>query len=379
MIVAKAQRRRVLKSCHDPPTMAYFGFRKTLYRVQESYYWPHMRGDVLKFVRSCLTCGAQKSTNLARIGLMGKEKVVDKPFQTIALDLIGPLPRSKKGNKWILVVADWFSKFTLIFPLRSAQSHVIVQHLKDDVFLNYGVPEILICDNGTNLVSAKFKQVCQEFKVKINYTPYYSPQCNFVERNNRTIVTAIRCYVDKHENWDLHIPEIRQAINTAVHEVTGFPPSYLNFGRHVPLFGDYYSNPPLDEKAEIIPGSREAYAEGLADLGNIFSDVRKRLHQAYERNAKSYNLRKRDLSFKVGDKVWRPNKALSSAADKFAAKLSPKHILSVVFKKISPLVYVLKNVDGSKAGTWHVKDLLPYRGESLDTESNDENSVSSEN
>ena len=161
--------------------------------------------------------------------------------------------------------------------------------------------------------------------------------------------------------------------------MTGFPPSYLNFGRHVPLFGDYYSNPPVSEKAEIIPGSREDYAEGLADLGKIFSDVRKRLHQAYERNAKSYNLRKRDLSFKVGDKVWRPNKALSSAVDKFAAKLSPKHILSVVFKKISPLVYVLKNVDGSKAGTWHIKDLLPYRGESLDTESNDGNSVSSEN
>ena len=87
MIVPKAQRSNVLKSCHNPPTMAHFGFRKTLYRMQESYYWPHMRGNVLKFVRNCLTCGAQKSTNLARIGFMGKEKAVDKPFQTIALDL----------------------------------------------------------------------------------------------------------------------------------------------------------------------------------------------------------------------------------------------------------------------------------------------------
>ena len=371
ILVPKVNRQEVLQSCHNPPTMAHFGFRKTLYRTQESYYWPHMRSDILKFVRKCLVCGAQKHSNRAKTGFMGKEKVADRPFQIVALDLIGPFPRSKKGNKFLLVIADWFSKFTLIFPLRHSKSPAIVKYLKDEIFLNYGVPEYLICDNAPNLVSSSFKSICKDFGVKIWYTPVYSPQCNFVERINKTIGTALRCYIEKHEEWDLHIAEIRQAINTSVHEVTGFPPSYLNFARHIPLSGNFYSDRPDDEKVQILPGDRNTYAQDFADFRNLFSEVRNKLHSAYERNSKSYNLRRRPLNFKVGDRVWRPNKVQSSAANKFAAKLSPKHILSIVVKKLSPTAYVLKNIDGSKAGTWHIKDLLPCADNSSEISESD--------
>ncbi|XP_030760526.1 uncharacterized protein LOC115885682 [Sitophilus oryzae] len=95
-LVPKPQRHEVIDSCHSPPTSGHFGFFKTLNRVQELHYWPKMREDILRFVRNCEVCGAQKAPNTARMGLMGKEKVVDLPFQVIAIDLIGPLPRSKK-------------------------------------------------------------------------------------------------------------------------------------------------------------------------------------------------------------------------------------------------------------------------------------------
>lgn len=360
ILVPKCQRNKVIDSCHIPPTSAHFGFRKTLYRVQETYYWPNMRSDILKFIRKCLVCGAQKCSNLPKIGTMGKEKIVDLPGQILSLDFVGPFPRSKKGNKWLLVAADWFSKYTYIFPLKHSKSNNIVDTIENNIFLIFGVPQILITDNAPNFASNNLKGLCEKYKVKQWFTPYYSPQCNFVERNNKTITTAIRCYIDKHEDWDLHIPQIRQAINTAVHEVTGFPPTYLMFGRHVPISGEYYDFSINDQSVEILPGDRNTYAENLTEFRKLFVEIRNKLHSAYERNLKSYNLRKRDVSFNVGDKVWRVNKVLSNAADKFAAKLSPKYILSIVCKKLSHLVYELKNTDGSKAGKWHVKDLLPY-------------------
>ncbi|KAJ8965724.1 hypothetical protein NQ314_003947 [Rhamnusium bicolor] len=101
-------------------------------------------------------------------------------------------------------------------------------------------------------------------------------------------------------------------------------------------------------------------------ISEIFSTVKNKLHSAYQRNAAVYNLRKRDLSFEIGDKVWRRNKVLSDAANKFAAKLAPKYVLSTVHKKISRLVYDLKNANGSPAGEWHIKDLKPYFGSNSD-------------
>lgn len=116
----KSQRFDVIKSYHDPPTNADFGFSKTLHRVQESYYLPSMRYDILKYIRNCKVCGAQKIANSSRMGLLGTEKNVRFPFQVIAVDLMGPFPRSLKGNCYLLVITDFFTKYTLIRPLKKS-------------------------------------------------------------------------------------------------------------------------------------------------------------------------------------------------------------------------------------------------------------------
>ena len=78
------------------------------------------------------------------------------------------------------------------------------------------------------------------------------------------------------------------------------------------------------------------------------------------RYSKTYNLRRRDVEFYVGDRVWRRNKVLSNAANKFTAKLGPKYILSIVKRKHSKLVYGLSDGNGTKVGRWHIKYLKPY-------------------
>lgn len=300
------------------------------------------------------------------------------PFQVIAVDLVGPLPRSKKGNKWILIVSCWFTKYTMIFPLRSSKSRYVEQILEEKVFHVHGPPALLICDNGSQFTSKTFKALSKTYEFNIRFNPYYSPQCNFVERSNRTIGTAIRSYVDSHDMWDVHITQIQFAISSAKHEVTGFTPSFLVFGRHVPVSGNYYKDRDLDVQAdqEIFPEDRDSYASSLLALRDIFNEVKQRLHAAHERNAKTYNLRNRDISFRVGDHVWRRNRVLSSAVDKFSAKLVPKYVHSIVRKKLSNLVYELTDEDGTKVGRWHIKDLKPlckYDPEdSVDSEGTDD-------
>lgn len=371
LVVPSPQVDDVIQHCHSPPTSGHFGFFKTLSRIQEFYYWPKMRKDVLKFVKSCLVCGAQKATNRARMGLMGKQKIIDFPFQCLAVDLMGPFPRSKRGNKFLLVIEDWFSKFTLLFPLRSSKSPHIENNLENQVFLVYGCPQILICDNGPQFISKSFKKLCSNYEIKIWHNALYSAQCNFVERNNRTVGTAIRSYVNDHVDWDKELNKIQQAINTSRNEVTRFTPAFLVFGRHPPLSGKYYedSQEVINRDIEINPGNRDSYASNVSNLKDVFVDIRNRLDLAYQRNSRAYNLRKRDFSFNVGDYVWRKNHILSSAPNQFSAKLAPKYILSIVHKKFSNLVYMLNNSDGTRAGKFHIKDLKAYSGTDVDSES----------
>lgn len=367
ILVPKYLRNNIISSCHDPPVAGHFGLFKTLGRIQENYYWPRMKQEVLRYVKACKTCSSQKLANNPRMGFMGAEKSVQFPWQIIAVDLMGPFPRSPRGFAYLLVIGDWFTKYTLVHPIRKATAKSITKFIEEEVFLERGVPQFILCDNGSQFAGTAFKNLARQYGVqKIWFSPRYSPQCNFVERNNKTIGTTIRCYIDDHINWDKELPKIRHAINTAKHEVTGYSPAFLNYGRYIPISGRYYGDIKSTEGIEISAGDRDSYINDVKGLTDIFAEVRKRLHAAYQRNANSYNLRKRDAVFEEGDRVWRRNKVLSNAAEKFSAKLAAKYILSFVEKRISRLVYSLRNIDGTYAGEWHIKDLKKYFGSNSD-------------
>ena len=97
---------------------------------------------------------------------MGAEKSVSFPFQLISLDIMGPFPRSRKGNTQLLVVCDWFTKFVLVQPLAKATAGSVIKFLENQVFLLFGVPQIIMCDNDSQFTSKEFKDLLKEYKVK---------------------------------------------------------------------------------------------------------------------------------------------------------------------------------------------------------------------
>lgn len=366
LVVPLRDRQDVLKLCHDSPTAAHFGFFKTYKRVCELYYWPKMKKDIQKYVRMCKTCGAQKHPNGPKAGLMGRQKLVKHPFEIISCDLVGPLPRSKRGFCWLLVVTDWFSKWVMVQPLRRATHQEIINFLENTIFLTFGVPKYIMVDNGPQFISKAFKDFAKEYGVhKIWYNARYHPQVNFTERVNKVIGTAIRSYLtdNEHNQWDLHIFKLASAIRSAVHEVTQYSPNVLLFGRQIPLHGSFYGNQENDREVEVNTDSRNSYLENFESLKGVYDDIGDRLRKAYERNARAYNLRKKHIRFNVGDIVWKRNYVLSDASKRFSAKLAPRYIICTVSKVISPLVYNLANEKGVDIGNWHIKDIKPYFGE----------------
>lgn len=112
---------------------------------------------------------------------MGARRGVDAPWQMVAADLMGPFPRSMRGFKYLLVMTDTFSKFTILKPLRSAPSNVVAKHLKEDVFMLFGVPRYFICDNGPEFIGQPMKTLMTDYKVKVLFNTSRHPQANPTE------------------------------------------------------------------------------------------------------------------------------------------------------------------------------------------------------
>lgn len=358
LLIPVQNQAEVLQECHDHPTSGHFGVSKTLAKVKMFYYWPKMRRSVAQYVKNCKICAAQKSPNEARVGLMGREKDVDYPFQLISLDLMGPFPKSKSGYQHLLVVTDWFSKFVLTEPLRVATSSAVIKFLKNRVFLVFGAPQTIIMDNGAQFISKEFHLFLSNFKIKNRwYNAKYHPQHNPTERVNRVLITAISSYIkDNHRDWDLHLAEVTQALNLAKHEVTQLPPSFLIFGRHVPVDGEFYeaADPDPEQKGEVT--GKLFWQQNLQKLPLLYNDIKDRLHKAYKNSCRQYNLRKRDVRYKVGDIVWKKVYSLSKAGEYYSKKLAAKYMPCVVVKA-SPPTYQLKDFTGKGLGCWHSKDL----------------------
>lgn len=358
-VVPADARLDVLRSHHCSDLAPHFGVFKTYKRLALRYFWPNMYNDVVEFVKNCDICAAYKCSQEPTPGLMGDPKICTRPFETISIDLVGPLPRSRNGYTFILVVVCCFSKYCQIFPLRRAVGKNIVKHLEDDVFLKHGIPRTVVLDNGTQFTGSELQALFAKYSIpQVHFTPKYCPQVNTVERYNRTLVTALSiCVRDDQRSWDTHLPKIQFAMNTTVNEVTRYSPYFLVHGREPIFCGSVYgsANTPL---VSFECSSRDVFAQRFNCLKGVFLKVEDAIKKAHHRSTTYYNKTRRRLEFQVGDVVWKKTFPLSDASKFFTAKLAPKFEKCRIISKLSPLVYELVDAsNGKPLGRWHVRNL----------------------
>ncbi|GFT96634.1 retrovirus-related Pol polyprotein from transposon 412 [Trichonephila clavipes] len=110
LVLPRSRIPEVLKELHGSPTGGHFGVMKTLHRVRERFCWGKVRADVEQWCKSCDACSARKGPKIRSRGKLHRYNV-GAPFERIAFDILGPLPRTASGNKYLLVVIDYFTKW----------------------------------------------------------------------------------------------------------------------------------------------------------------------------------------------------------------------------------------------------------------------------
>ncbi|XP_055585110.1 uncharacterized protein LOC129737961 [Uranotaenia lowii] len=315
-----SERKDLIQQEHEK---GHFGYEKTLAALKERYHWPKMNAEVRKFCRQCLACQTSKAVNINTTPPMGSQKPVEYPWQFVTLDFVGPLPASGKNRATCLLVAtDVFSKFVLVQPFREAKAGPLSEFVENMIFRLFGVPEIILTDNGTQFTSKTFTDLLKEYHVNHWLTPAYHPQVNNTERVNRVITTAIRATLKKeHKHWADDIQAIANAIRTAVHNSTKYSPYFVVFGRNQISDGREYA-----QIRDKVQGEERTDESVSKDRQKLFEEVRENLTAAYKRHEKTYNLRSNENCprFIAGEKVLKKTFELSDKAKGFCRKLAPK-------------------------------------------------------
>ncbi|GFS54206.1 gypsy retrotransposon integrase-like protein 1 [Trichonephila clavipes] len=192
-----------------------------------------MRKFIADYLKSCPECIRYKATNQKPAGLL-ETPVPAQRFESIAIDLFGPLQETTEGMKWIFIVEDYTTKWVELFPLKQATAKECAMTLLNEVFLRYGVPRRLISDNRTQFVSAVMQQLCFVLDINQSLIPVYHPQVNPVERKNRDLKPRLAMLVgNNHTLWIEKLPAIKFALNTSKCESTDHTAGYLTFSREL--------------------------------------------------------------------------------------------------------------------------------------------------
>ena len=262
-----------------------------------------MKKHVEKFLRACHVCqlAGKPDQNIPKAPLMPIPST-GEPFQEVVIDVVGPLPRTKKGHSCLLTMMDRASRYPEASPLRKVSSLVIVEALVG-FFTHFGLPKTVQSGCGSNFTSKYFKKKMTELGIKhITSSPYHPESQGTVECFHQTLKSRLRKYcIENEEDWDKGVPYLLFAIRSSINSSLGFTPFDIVFGHHV--------RGPLNVIREHWDGDAPE-----VNLLDYVSDFRTILHQTLEfakNNLKktqkimknTYDIKSKERVFKVGQKV----------------------------------------------------------------------------
>ncbi len=280
-------------------TSGHRGGKGTVEVLSRMGHFPGMRKEAERAVKECSSCqrsdGPPKGLDRGQGPILGSY-----PFQRIALDFVGPLPPSQRGNTWLLTVKDTFSRWLEAFPLQAATAAATVRILEKDIFPRFGVPGSIHTDQGAQFTSHLVRQVAALLDIKLTTTPAYHPQSNPVERSHRDLNRALKCITkDYQTDWEEALPQALLSTRMAINRHTGLSPFQLLFGRDPPLPVDLLELPPQPlERKDALPEVRQIENRIRA----VQEFARNNLRQVTQRQKQEYT--GKGNHFVVGDLVW---------------------------------------------------------------------------
>ena len=238
-------------------SLSHPGVRATRRLVSARFVWPAMQKDIATWTKACDSCQrakVQRHTHSA----IGSFPVPDQRFDSIHIDLVGPLP-SCNGNRYLLTCIDRFTRWPEAFPIPDATASTVASALVSGWIARFGVPSSLVTDRGAQFESALWNSLMALLGCQRKRTAAYHPQCNgLIERFHRHVKSSLRTLSDL-THWLEALPLILLSIRTSTKADSNCSPSKLVYGTTLRLPGEFFPS------SSLTPASdRSDYASRLS-------------------------------------------------------------------------------------------------------------------
>ena len=344
----------VVRLAHRPPFAGQLGRDKTANRLLQRFYWPTLFADVAKAVKTCDECQRTAPKGKMRAPLVPLP-VMTAPFRRIAMDIVGPLPRSRSGKRFVLVICDYATRFPEAIPMRSVDAVHVAEELL--VFCSrFGVPQEILTNQGANFTSKLLTELYRMLHVHpIRTTPYHPQTDGLVERFNKTLKSMLRkAAISEGKDWDKMVPYLLFAYREVEQVSTGFSPFELVYGW--PVRG------PLDvlkEAWETKEDTEESVVSYILTIQERLHKMREmvadNLEKAQQEQKRWYDQKARSQELSTGDKVL---VLLPTESKKLFARWQGPY---KVVKKIGKVNYQVELTGIRKPKRiFHVNLLRPY-------------------
>ena len=356
LVLPKSFRKRVMDLAHEK--LNHMGSRRVLSLLRQKFDWPGIGQDVIRHCRTCPVC--QKcSKPQARKVPMVERKVMSEPFESMAFDIVGPMPKGKGGHRFLLTCVCMASRWPEAIPLRSITASAVAQGMVE-VFSRTGIPLQLVSDQGSQFVGKVVSKLCKSLNIDRIQTSPYRPEGNgVVERMHGTLGAMLTKAASSGLDWVGQVPFALFALRSAPNRDTGFSPFELTYGRYV--------RTPLDilhqgwAQQDFAELDTDEWAQWLTDRLECWHDV------ARERGECASSERKKEFDKKALERVLEEGDWVLCRVPGMVPKLKESwHGPYQVLEKLNRVNYKVE-VGKGRQKVLHINNMKKYqvRGEAV--------------
>jgi transposase InsO family protein len=342
LIVPQKLVRQVIEAHHDRVVAGHQGVKRTRDLIKLDYFWPSMNRDIECYVKQCESCAKFKSGRQPTAPL-GELPETHFPFELVSIDICGPYPETRRGNRYLLTFIDHFSRYPEAIPIPKQDASTVARALVTEIFSRLGCPQTISSDRGTNFMSELFQEMCKLLNIKrINSTAFNPKMQGKVEKFHLGLNQTMSHYVNKYGNdWDEFVNYALMAHRAIPHSITRFSPYYLLHGRQMKL--------PMED--DLTMAEYPVKRDSRTPLQDHIDTLADRLKEAYRITRENNNLGRRRqkaqydkgtklITFQPGDEVYlREMVRRKRGCPKFRVKWKGPF---TVIKRLSDLNYLVK-------------------------------------
>ncbi|KAL0561587.1 hypothetical protein IC582_002021 [Cucumis melo] len=331
-----AVKTELLSEAHSSPFSMHPGSTKMYQDLKRVYWWRNMKREVAEFVSKCLVCQQVKAPRQKPAGLLQPLSIPEWKWENVSMDFITGLPRTLRGFTVIWVVVDRLTKSAHFVPGKSTYTaSKWAQLYMSEIVRLHGVPVSIVSDRDARFTSKFWKGLQTAMGTRLDFSTAFHPQTDGqTERLNQVLEDMLRaCALEFPGSWDSHLHLMEFAYNNSYQATIGMAPFEALYGKCC------RSSVCWDEVGE----QRLMGPELVQSTNEAIQKIRSRMHTAQSRQKSYADVRRKDLDFEVGDKVFLKVAPMRGVLRfERRGKLSPRFVGPFeILERIGPVAYRL--------------------------------------